>query len=551
MRVRISAGLVADSVSAARGAWIALLAVGLAACGGGGGSGGSALGSAGNNTGSGLPPAPNQNSSGTWQPGVFQPYASFANQCAAPRTGIDPSTGRAYPDMQGSVLSENNWLRSWTNHLYLWYNEVPDQNPANFSSPLAYFDALKTPATTPSGQPKDKFHFTYSTADWDALSQSGIEAGYGVEWIAFSTRPPRRFVVAYTEPNSPAANAGVARGAELLTVDGADFVNGNSQSIIDTLNAGLFPDASNETHSFTIREVSGATRSVSLTSTQVTRDPVPTVRTLQTPSGLVGYLVFNDHIATSEQKLISAINTLRNAGIQDLILDVRYNGGGYLAIASELAYMIAGNMTSGRIFERLTFNDKHPTTNPVTGEPLAPTPFYTSTRITSPSVSLPTLNLTRVYVITGRDTCSASESIINSLRGINFPVYQIGSTTCGKPYGFYDFDNCGTTYFSIQFKGQNEAAFGDYSDGFSPSNTTGIGVSTSVTGCPVADDFTRALGDSAEARLAAALNYRAGGTCPTPSGSAPGAQLKANQALNAADGVMIRGPWRENRILHE
>ena len=67
-----------------------------------------------------------------------------------------------------AVVGENNWLRSWTNDLYLWFDEVVDRNPALFTTP-AYFDLLKTTATTPSGNPKDKFHFTYDTAAWVAL----------------------------------------------------------------------------------------------------------------------------------------------------------------------------------------------------------------------------------------------------------------------------------------------------------------------------------------------------------------------------------------------
>jgi hypothetical protein len=139
-------------------------------------------------------------SSGT---GTFAASSSFANQCASPRTGIDPSTGRAYPDRPGSTLTENNFLRSWTNELYLWYREVPDLNPGLYST-AAYFDALKTAATTPSGNPKDRFHFTYPTAEWVALSQSGVEAGYGAQWVILASRPPRQVVVAYTEPDSPA-----------------------------------------------------------------------------------------------------------------------------------------------------------------------------------------------------------------------------------------------------------------------------------------------------------------------------------------------------------
>ena len=96
-----------------------------------------------------------------------------------------------------------------------------------------------------------------------------------------------------------------------------------------------------------------------------------------TDSGLVGYLTFNDHIATAEAELVNAIESLRDSNVTDLILDLRYNGGGYLDIANELAYMIAGpNATSGRTFELQQFNDKHPSVNPVTGASLLPRSFH-------------------------------------------------------------------------------------------------------------------------------------------------------------------------------
>ena len=165
--------------------------------------------------------------------------------------------------------------------------------------------------------------------------------------------------------------------------------------------------------------------------------------------------------------------------------------------------------------------------------------------------ALPSLDLPRVFVLTGRGTCSASESVINALRGVDVEVIQIGGTTCGKPYGFYPADNCGTTYFSIQFRGNNDKGFGDYADGFSPGNVTAP-AGTSVPGCVVGDDFTRPLGDAGEGRLAAALEYRASGACPAPPASS---LLKSYRAAGAPglfpaiDGVLIRPPLRENRWL--
>jgi hypothetical protein len=151
-------------------------------------------------------------------------------------------------------------------------------------------------------------------------------------------------------------------------------------------------------------------------------------------------------------------------------------------------------------------------------------------------------------VLTGGGTCSASESIMNGLRGIGVEVIQIGSTTCGKPYGFYPLDNCGTTYFTIQFRGVNDAGFGDYADGFSPANAAGPGAD--IPGCSVADDFTRQLGDPAEGRLAVALNYRDTGNCPAPSGvTAPGSLGKLTLPLDAAEPVVPKSIWQTNRIL--
>ena len=517
---------------------VCLICIGvLTACGGGGGGGDDSSGGGGG--------------SDTWMPGVFLPADSFAAQCVAPRSGIDPSTGQPFPDVSGSRTDENNWLRSWSNDLYLWYREITDVDPAVHTTP-DYFDLMKTFAATASGSPKDNFHGTLSTAEWQALSQSGVAPGYGAEWLVVAATPPRLAVVAYTHPNSPAttAPANLARGAIVLTVDGVDVENGND---IDTLNAGLFPVQAGETHQFTILDLGSVTpRAVTLQSANVTMDPVQNVGVVGTATGNVGYILFLDHLATAEQALIDAVNQLQPAGITDLVLDIRYNGGGFLAIASELAYMIAGAVpTAGRTFEEVRFNDKHPSTNPVTGSPLEPVPFLTTAvGLSTPSgQGLPTLNLPRVFVLTGPNTCSASEAIMNSLQGVNVEVIQIGSTTCGKPYGFFPADNCGTTYFSIQFQGFNAKGFGDYPDGFSPNNTVGT-VGTLTPGCSVADDFTHALGDPTESRFATALAYRNTQSCPAPTGISPlGVARDASaRSLSAADGRLNKSPWLSNRI---
>jgi len=432
----------------------------------------------------------------------------------------------------------------------LWYSEIIDRDPADFAT-LEYFALLRTLATTPSGNPKDRFHFAWDTEEWQSLSRAGLSAGYGATFAIIQDTPPRQVVVAYTEPDSPATTdpANLARGATLLEIDGVDVTDGTDP---DVLNAGLFPSAPGESHDFTVQDLgSPASRSFTMVSEIVASTPVQRVGTIETPSGTVGYMQFNDHISTAERLLIDAVNQLKAADITDLVVDLRYNGGGWLDIASELAYMVAGpGQTSGRTFEEAQFNDKHTVYNPVTGEFLAPVPFHDTALGFSVSrgTALPRLDLTRVYILTGPGTCSASEAIINGLRGIDVGVIQIGSTTCGKPYGFYAFDNCGTTYFSIQFRGVNAKGFGDYTDGFSPGNANPM-EGTEVPGCAVADDFTHDLGDPEEGRLAAALAYRVDETCPVTSGISRRSLPGIGADLSAADGAVHKSPWLENRTM--
>ena len=187
----------------------------------------------------------------------------------------------------------------------------------------------------------------------------------------------------------------------------------------------------------------------------------------------------------------------------------------------------------------------------MTGATITPLGFHATTQGFSlaSGQALPTLNLQRVFVLTGASTCSASASIINSLQGVNVQVIQIGSTTCGKPYGFYPADNCAVTYFSIQFRGINAKNFGEYPDGFTPQNTVGT-AGVLVPGCSVADDFTHLLGDPAEGVLASALGYEASVVCPVPpSGVQPTVPLAAANAVPpAVSGVVIKSLWQRNRI---
>jgi carboxyl-terminal processing protease len=154
-----------------------------------------------------------------------------------------------------------------------------------------------------------------------------------------------------------------------------------------------------------------------------------------------------------------------------------------------------------------------------------------------------------LYVLTSEDTCSASESIINGLRGVDVPVVQIGATTCGKPYGFYPFDNCGTTYFSIQFQGVNAKNFGAYADGFSPANTVAAR-GEPVAGCSVIEDFQHQLGNANERLLSVAINYaQTNGQCGVPP-AALGQRKRDGAATTVDDSLRLKRPaYRQIRVL--
>ncbi|HWE25492.1 MAG TPA: peptidase, partial [Myxococcales bacterium] len=145
-------------------------------------------------------------------------------------------------------------------------------------------------------------------------------------------------------------------------------------------------------------------------------------------------------------------------------------------------------------------------------------------------------------------TCSASEAVINGLRGVNVDVVQIGATTCGKPYGFYATDNCGTTYFAIQFQGFNAKGFGAYPDGFVPGSTDPA--QAGLPGCAVAEDFSHELGDPNDARVVAAMNWSVTpGTCPPPPVAAAARQSTSLSAAASDDAIRTKPPWREIRVL--
>jgi hypothetical protein len=265
---------------------------------------------------------------------------------------------------------------------------------------------------------------------------------------------------------------------------------------------------------------------------------VPTAPTVTTTGGgrRVGYLRLKNELEGSQDEVIAAFQQLQPQGINDLVLDLRDNLGGFVYTALTTASMITDASRDAQVFERLVFNDKRGEASLLFSGAVqfadGATPRFPV------GTALPRLGLPRVFVLTNPDTCSASESIINSLRGVGLQVIRIGDTTCGKPYGFTEKVNCGYSFFAIEFQGFNAAGFGDYQAGFDPI-------------CRVADNTIPttavptppARGTTGDAVFSAALTYADTGNCPT--GTATGAQMSSSPVV----GKVRQRPVGASRLL--
>jgi hypothetical protein len=398
-----------------------------------------------------------------------------------------------------SVDDQKLWLRDYMADWYFWYAASPRPDPAPYASVQSYFDALLYTGTL-SAFPADRWSYTQSSSEHDLFYGEGRTMGYGlfVAGIEILSTPSAPLRVRYIEPQSPAALAGLARGDQVLSVNGraaSDLVAANDFT-------ALSPQATGEQVTLQVRDAAGTTRTVVLTAAVYTLTPVSTWGVIDTGSGRrTGYLVLKDFIEQAGPSLETAFANFKSAGVDDLVIDLRYNGGGLVTTAATLASYVGGWRTEGKVFASLLYNDRHAGENQ-------------SFRFGS---LLSGLGVTRVYVLSGQRTCSASELVVNGLRPF-VDVVIVGDTTCGKPVGFLPISRCGTTYSAVNFETVNARNEGRYFDGLQPT-------------CAVADDLDHALGSPAEALLATARYHAANGTCPagTAAGTARALGFKGTQ----------------------
>ncbi|MED5619711.1 S41 family peptidase [Ideonella sp. BN130291] len=400
-----------------------------------------------------------------------------------------------------SVADQNVWLRDYMRDWYFWYGLSPSPDPVAYTSVDSYFQALLYPGPaqgTTSAFPADRWSFTQPTAEHELFFGEGKTLGYGlfVAGLEILDHPEQPLRVRFIEPKSPAALAGLQRGEQILSV------NGRPASELAAANdfSALTPAAAGDLLTLQVRNASGD-RTITLVAGVYDLTPVTNTSVVNSGGRSAGYLVLKDFVDQAVPSLESAFSSFKAAGVTDLVLDLRYNGGGLVSTASTLASYVAGSRADGQVFASLLYNDKHSSSN-------------ASYRFASLASAL---GVSRVYVLSGQRTCSASELVVNGLRPF-VDVVLIGGTTCGKPVGFLPIDNqCGTTFNVVNFESVNANNQGRYFDGFQPT-------------CAVADDLDHPLGSPSEALLAGALQYAQTGTCPpVQAQTAHALRLKATQ----------------------
>lgn len=440
------------------------LSAALAACGGGGGGGGSS-----------------------------PPPVTVAPPTATP-------TPTPTPVATCSLRARQDWVTAQLREAYLYPELLVQVNPAQFTELQPFIDAQTAQARA---QNRDKLGFSYVTSiqEENALINSGATAGFGIRLAVDSQA--RRLFVAEAYEGAPAFATGIDRGTEILAIGtSASNLQTVSSILLAQGNAGLSaalgPNDPGVARALQIRTAAGVESVVTVTKAEFSLDPVSNrygVQILNDGGRRVGYLNLRTFMSnTAVTDLRNAFASFRSQGVTEVIVDLRYNGGGLVSVAELLTNLLAAQRTSTDVMSRTVFNARLSSENR--------TAFF------QPQPQ--SIAATKIAFIGTGSSASASELVMNALipyLGANTAL--IGSNTFGKPVGQIQRDRpeCDDRFRVMAFKTENRDGNGDYFQGLASSFRAT---------CRAADDITRPLGDPQEASTRAALDFLAGRTCTTP-----------------------------------
>ena len=381
--------------------------------------------------------------------------------------------------------------------VYFWYTLLPTNvDLSQHASPEALLDFLI------SFQPIDRFSFINSAeADAQFFGEGKFE-GFGFS-SRFEAADDLRFTRVFT--SSPAAQAGFERGHRILEL--ADRTIAEIQA-----NEGVGVVFGQSPLKFRIRRLDTTEFVVTVSHDIVTIDPLPQWRIIDMGGTPVGYVEFASFISTADPVFGTIFADFNAAGVSDVIIDMRYNGGGLVSTAELLGDYFGGLIADNLIFSKTLFNDKNTGSNR--------TEFFQ--RLVN------SMNLSRLVVIATSGTASASELVINSMEPYAAGgVTIVGDTTFGKPVGQVGIQFCEKILRATAFETVNVLDQGDYFDGL-------------PVDCPAVDDLTEVVGEDTDPNLVTALAFLANGACPAAAGI-----LKPTFDRDLPQ-IDLRGPpWRE------
>lgn len=376
-------------------------------------------------------------------------------------------------------LQVQNFIWKGLNLYYLWQEDAPDLADdrfanqeelnnflSNYTQPKTLFDDLRVDNTID--------RFSVLVEDYVYLENlfQGVTKNNGIDFtLRYKSGSQTEIygVINYVIPNSDAAAKNVTRGTLFSGIDGKSLTADNYRSLLANNSYTL------DLADYNNGSISPNGESVTLIKTELTENPLFLTKVIQTNNHKVGYLMYNAFTANYDLELNEAFKTLKNGGVTELVLDLRYNGGGSVLTATRLASMITGQFT-GQLFAKQQWNSKVQ----AYFEESNPAQLVNKFMDKIDKTTINSLNLSRVYVLTTGGTASASELVINGLKPyIN--VVQIGTTTIGKNVGsitLYDSPTFNKKDVNpkhkyamqpIVIKTINKDGFGEYENGLVPN----------------------------------------------------------------------------------
>jgi C-terminal processing protease CtpA/Prc len=421
--------------------------------------------------------------------------------------GCKKETDDAVTPQSTTSTSENQTIDAWIldnmQTYYYWNDKIP-ANPDKTLAPSDFFDSILNTYNATTNPEGDRFSWIEENATDLTSSLSGESKTTGMEFALYLRASGSTDVIAqvlYVLPNSPAAVAGLKRGDIITKVNGQGITTTNYQSL-------LFDDSTTN-YTFGLATISNqsivdSSVTKTVTATVFQANPVYMDSVYTVGSKKIGYLVYNQFVpapngssGTEYDNQVDAIFAqFKAAGVNELVLDLRYNPGGYTSSSANLASLIGKGVDDSKLYFRESWNS---TITPALQKEYGSDFFLQKFSTKAQNIGG---NLSRVYVLTTDRTASASELIINGLRPY-MTVNTIGTTTYGKNVGSITItDDTGKINWGMQpivFRSYNSLGQSDYSSGFTPT----VEVEEPITLYP--------LGDVRDALLNEAL-YQIAGT---------------------------------------